>query len=88
MAARLESKYPEAILAFYVKGLGDAVGNDDRQGYANKAAMARLIRHVWIDVLKTPEKWEAFARQLKVANRARRAFQDEFAKVVPGWTEL
>ena len=49
---------------------------------------ARKVRHVWVDVLQQPEKWEAFARPLKLANKNRPAFQEEFTRAVPGWKTL
>ncbi len=88
IAAQLEDKYPEQILTFYRSGLGNLNRNDQRKGYAARAAVARLVRHVWVDVLRTPEQWESFARKVKAANRGRPAFQEEFARVVPGWDAL
>lgn len=43
---------------------------------------------MWVDVLKDPKAWEAYARQIKAENARRSAFQEEFAKKVPGWREL
>lgn len=38
------------------------------------------MRHMWVDVLKTPARWDAFAKQLKSANAKRRALQEEIAR--------
>ena len=37
------------------------------------------------DVMKTPKKWEAFARKVKEMNLRRPTFQQEFAKKLPDW---
>jgi hypothetical protein len=59
-----------------------------RETYAQKAKIAQRVRHMWLDVIKTPAKWEAFARQIKAANLKRPAFQEEFAKLLPGWNAM
>jgi len=87
-AEKLEGRYPEEILAFYLCGLPDTYLNPKRSTYARWAQAARRDRHVWVNILKTPEKWDALARQLKATNARRPAFQQEFAKVVPGWSDL
>jgi hypothetical protein len=88
VAARLEKKYPEEILVFYISALGNLSASYARQIYAYKARVAKKVRHMWVDVLNAPDKWEAFARKVKTANARRPAFQEEFAKVVPGWLEI
>ncbi len=88
VAAKLEGRYPEEILAFYLSGLPDTYFNPKRSTYARWAQAARRARHMWLNVLETPAEWEAFAKQLKSANARRPAFQQEFAKVVPGWSQL
>ena len=88
IAAVLEKEYPKQILAFYMTGLGNLDRSCQRKTYVHKAQVALNIRHMWIDVLKEPAKWEAFAKQVKMTNRKRPAFQEEFTRVVPGWREL
>lgn len=88
IAAQLEERYPEQILQFYMSGLGRLDQSMQRETYAQKAKIAQRVRHMWLDVIKAPEKWEAFAKQIKAANLKRPAFQEEFAKAIPGWTEL
>jgi hypothetical protein len=46
------------------------------------------VGHMWVDVMVTPEKWEKFAKEVKLANQKRPAFQEEFANVMPGWRNL
>jgi len=43
---------------------------------------------MWLDVLKRPDKWQAWAKRIKMLNSKRPAFQEEFAKVVPDWNTL
>ena len=88
MAKKLEPEYPEEILSFYKSGLGNLNNNSDRKIYASQAKTMKNVRHMWVDVMKTPEKWEAYRRKAKAMNIKRPAFQDEFAKVIPGWKDL
>jgi len=88
VAARLERKYPEQVLAFYRTGLGNWRQNAARAVYARKAQAAVKVRHVYVDVLRQPEQWAAFARPIKEANKSRPAFQEEFAKALPDWRTL
>lgn len=79
IATQLEARYPAQILAFYMSGLGNLDQTYSRQAYASKATVARKVRHMWLDVIKEPAKWEAFARQIKEKNLKRPVFQAEFA---------
>lgn len=88
IAAQLENRYPEQILSFYKKGLGNLDESSTRKVYIAKAKALLKVRQMLIDVMKKPEKWEAFAREYKNLNSGRPAFQEEFAKIVPGWKEL
>jgi len=88
IAAELEEQYPDRILAFYLSGLPRLHQNATRETYARWAKIVGKVRHMWVDVLKAPTKWDTFARQLKAANVRRSAFHEEFAKVVPGWNQL
>ena len=88
IANRLEEMYPEEILVFYKSGLGNLNRTFDRKTYARKAEVMVKVRHVLVDVMKTPEKWEAFGRKVKQLNLNRPAFQEEFGKKLPGWKIL
>jgi hypothetical protein len=46
------------------------------------------VRHMFIDVLKSPQEWEAFAQPIKAANIRRPAFQEEMARAVSGWKDM
>lgn len=88
IAAQLEERYPDPVLAFYISGLGNLNQNAQRETYAQKARVAQKVRHMWLDVLKRPDKWQAWAKRIKTLNSKRPAFQEEFAKVVPDWNTL
>jgi hypothetical protein len=88
IAAQLEERYPDQVLAFYISGLGNLNQNAQRETYAQKARVAQKVRHMWLDVLKRPDKWQAWAKRIKTLNSKRPAFQEEFAKVVPDWNTL
>ena len=88
VARQLEREYPERILVFYLSGLPKHFWNATRETYTCWAAVVGKLQHMWLDVLKTPAKWDTFAKQLKSANAKRRAFQEEIARVVPGWNQL
>lgn len=88
VAADLEEMYPDEILSFYMTGLDNLNRSLDRKAYARKALVMAKVRHVWVDVLKTPDKWNEFGRKVKQMNLKRPAFQQEFAKVLPDWKVL
>ena len=87
-AKRLEQRFPEDILKYYLSGLGNMKSNAIRKEYARKAQVMTKIRRLLVEVLKDKERWRAFAIKAKQDNIKRPAFQEEFAKVVPGWRGL
>ena len=88
VAQTLEDRFPMQILAYYRSGLGNLKVNLTRKEYAAKAVFMAKVRHMFVDVLKALQDWEAFARPIKIANIRRPAFQEEMARVVPGWKDL
>jgi len=88
VAQALEERFPKEILAYYRSGLGNSKVNLPRKEYAAKAVFMAKVRHMFLDVLKSPQDWEAFARPIKIANVRRPAFQEEMARGVPGWKDL
>lgn len=88
IAAQMEERFPEQVLVFYNSGLGRLDVAGSRSQYADNARAVFKLRHMWVDVMKTPEKWLAFARRIKALNRGRRAFQEEFARLIPNWRDL
>lgn len=88
IAARLEKEYPDRILAFYRSGLVRLNQNAPREVYARWAKIVEKLHHMWIDIIKDPEKWGTFARKVKQANLIRPAFQEEFTKAIPDWKGL
>lgn len=84
----MRCRFPEQILTYYLSGLGNMDSNAIRNGYAERAKVMLKVRHMLIDVLKDENRWKAFAGKVKCDNLRRPAFQEEFAKVVPGGREL
>ncbi len=60
----------------------------NRQIYAKQAKVAVKIQDIYENILKTPEKWNEFARNIKYKNKNRPAFQQEFSKIISGWRDL
>lgn len=87
-AKRLEGKYPEVILKYYLSGLGNLKTNAPRKEYTRKAQVMKKVHHLLVDVLRDAPRWRDFAIKVKRDNIKRPAFQEEFAKAVPGWQAL
>jgi hypothetical protein len=87
-AKRLENKYPEEILKYYLSGLGNLKTNAARKEYTRKAQVMKKIRHLLVDVLHDAPRWRDFAIKVKEDNIKRPAFQEEFTKAIPGWQAL
>ena len=87
-AKRLEVRYPEAILKYYLSGLGNLKTNATRKEYTRKAQVMKKIHYLLVDVLSDASRWRDFALKVKKDNIKRPAFQEEFTKAVPGWQVL
>jgi len=87
-AKRLEGRYPEAILKYYLSGLGNLKTNAPRKEYTRKAQIMKKVHHLLVDVLSDASRWRDFAFKVKKDNIKRPAFQEEFTKAVPGWQAL
>ena len=87
-AQKLEKRYPEQILKYYLSGLGKLNRNAERKEYARNARLMSKVHHMLVDVLGDEARWEKFAGKIKKDNLRRPAFQQEFTQVVPGWREL
>ena len=62
--------------------------NAVRKEYTQKAKVMTKIRHLLAEILNDKARWRSFAIKIKQDNLKRPAFQEEFAKAVPGWREL
>jgi hypothetical protein len=87
-AKQLETRFPDQILTYYLSGLGNLNSNSTRKEYAERAGVMLKVRHMFVDILKDGHRWKTFAAKVKRDNFRRPAFQEEFAKVIPGWREL
>lgn len=87
-AKLLEGRYPEAILKYYLSGLGNLKTNATRKEYTRKAQAMKKVHHLLVDVLSNASRWRDFALKVKKENIKRPAFQEEFTKAVPGWQAL
>ena len=87
-AKQLETRFPDQILKYYISGLGNLNSNATRKEYAQRAGVMLKVRHMMVDILKDENRWKAFAGKVKRDNLRRPAFQEEFAKIIPGWREL
>jgi len=59
--------------------------NATRKEYARKAKVMAKIRRVYLDILKSEERWRDFTGKFKRANLRRPALQEECAGAMPGW---
>lgn len=87
-AEKLKERYPVQVLQFYINSMGNLDSAKDRRIYANQAKIAVKIKEIYEDILKIPEKWIEFAKDIKDKNKNRKAFQEEFRKVISGWKDL
>lgn len=87
-AEKLEKRYPEEILKYYLSGLGNLKVNATPKEYARKAKVMAKVRRLLVEVHGDEGRWRNYASRVKRDNIRRPAFQEEFARMLPGWREL
>ena len=73
-AKRLEQRFPEEILKYYLSGLGNLRTNAVRKEHARKAQVMAKVRRLLVIVMKNKERWRSFAVKVKRDNIRRPAF--------------
>lgn len=86
-AEQLEVHLPDKLLTFYQSLLGPLNSGGSRAEYRRRARVLAKVRHMWVDVLKTPEAWLTLARRVQGFCQRRPACQEEFERIIPGWPE-
>tara|TARA_R110001592_G_scaffold116059_4_gene317023 strand:+ start:572 stop:1312 length:741 start_codon:yes stop_codon:yes gene_type:complete len=79
-ARRLEGRFPEAILKYYISGLGNLKTNAPRKEYTRKAQVMKKIHHVLVDVLHDAPRWRDFALKVKKTTSNVRLFSKSSPK--------
>jgi hypothetical protein len=87
-AKKLEQRFPEQILTYYLSGLGNLNSNAPRKEYTRQACVMVKVRHLLLNVIKDEARWKVFACKVKGDNLRKPAFQEEFGRVIAGWDEL
>ncbi|MFQ6042652.1 MAG: SWIM zinc finger family protein, partial [Candidatus Poribacteria bacterium] len=76
--AKLSPLYPQEYLELYQSIIGRYIAARGRSNYAAAAEYAQTVKRIYLNLLKQPEQWDAYIKQLRLANKTLRAMQDEF----------
>ncbi len=81
----LEAKFPDEILNYYIRGIGNYNISATRKVYHENALAAAQVKKMLIEVMNKPNEWQTLRLKIKYANAKRPAFQEEFKKVIKDW---
>lgn len=88
IAEKLKEKYPEEIVNYYIKTLGDYTSAKDRKAYTDQAKIALKIKDIYLNILQKPDFWEKLLLKIKTENKRRPALQEEFSRIIPEWKQI
>ncbi len=81
----LESKFPDEILNYYIRGIGNYNISATRKVYNENVLATTQVKKMFIEVMNKPNEWQTLRLKIKYANAKGPAFQEEFKKVIKDW---
>jgi len=79
--AKLSSLYPQEYLKLYQNIINRCIVARGRSNYRTAAEYAQTVKNIYLNLLKQPEQWDTYIKQLRLANKTLRAMQDEFSNL-------
>ncbi|NJK33645.1 MAG: hypothetical protein HC919_01125 [Oscillatoriales cyanobacterium SM2_2_1] len=78
IADGIKQKYPQQAIVIYKKLIQAYLDRKNREGYAIAAEYAQALKHIYLNILNSPEPWRDYLLQLKERYGQKRSFCDEF----------
>ncbi|GAK52537.1 hypothetical protein U14_03788 [Candidatus Moduliflexus flocculans] len=79
--SKLLPHFSAEYLELYQNVVNRLIAARGRDSYNTAAQYAQTIRHIYVDVRKTPQEWEQYIGGLRAENKRLRVFLEEFAHV-------